>query len=111
MAGRVELQPGRNRWIFSLVILFLLSVISLAWFLFTPGWNRNAEGQVIQVSLHSLLTANYNVDPFSLSVPEYGLALVEDALRDQNSTDDLPARMATLQGSHADPGWERACPD
>src|SRR3990172_7196138 len=61
-----------------LLPLLLCSVISY-WIVFTS----NNPIIAVPISLHSILVADYQVDPHSMKIPPVQLSLIQDALEDQ----------------------------
>ncbi len=86
--------PYLWRKVFLLLLIF--SVACLAFLLFYPQTQATLGSKVVDVSLHSVLEANYNSDRPTV-VPGVELSLIADTLLDKEpNAKDIEARVATV---------------
>jgi type II secretory pathway pseudopilin PulG len=76
--------------------LIILGLVFLALSLFVPFSMREAGLRVVAVPLRSVLTSNYDMDPFSFRVPAVALDIIANAIGDLLTPRDITERIETL---------------
>jgi hypothetical protein len=71
-------------WIMIFGMVIFGAMVSLGVFLFTPDVARANE--VLPVSMHSPLAADYSLDPYALQVPVVGIEVLAEIDQDRRST-------------------------
>lgn len=96
-ASEPEPEARRRRAVVILLVLGL-GAGSLGLFLLSWGASASSGPEFLQVSLQSLLEANYFADLSPARVSAVDPGLIEDVIRDQREgAADLPERLATLE--------------
>ena len=91
-----ESPRRRRRWLLLLLLLLLLFGCLCVYTVRPFRKVAASQDEFIPASLHSVDEANYSADPPSLIVPAIGLDIIRDIILDEESGNDLPARLETI---------------
>ncbi len=89
----------RNRWLFLGLLVILICLLVGLYFWSLSGQVDQTILQLLPVSLHSLLKANYAKDPMANSIPPMQMSLVGNALSDSGGATDVAGRLDALINS------------
>jgi hypothetical protein len=90
---------ARNRWLFLGLLLVLICLLVALYLWLMPGLTDQPVLQMLPVSLHSLLKANYAKDPMTNAIPPMQLSLIGNALSDSGNATDVPGQVDTFINS------------
>ena len=83
----------RNRWLFVVLLVILICLMVGLYLWIAPGLADQSGMQLLPVSLHSLLKANYAKDPMTNAIPPMQLSLIGSALSDNGEATDVAGRV------------------